>query len=182
VWCVWGFAAAVALVCRAVDNGDFGDGLRRWKAAWHVTETGGEAVLSDAEANHAFLFQASSPSSSVVAIEFDFLNALSSTVSNGLFRDSFYASLYAVNDLSDFITEHDRFDDSHGLMDLDAEGTYNVQGSITNSPKGGQWSRFSGVYTNSRAFLIVMFELYDLNFIADDSSVRIDNVGVEGTP
>jgi hypothetical protein len=163
---------------RAIEHGGFDAGLNGWKAAWHVSVSAGEAALSDEQATHAFLFQADPGLAGQVTVAFDFLNDLSADVPEGTFRDSFYVSVYQVDTHSDFILEHDRFDAAHGLMDLDAGGSFDLNGNITASPKGGEWLRFEGSFTVAHAYVVLVFELHNLNLVAGDSSVRIDNVAV----
>ena len=179
-----GWAGVCTWLClglaRAIENSDFEKGLQAWKAAWHVASAEGEAVLSDAQDTHAFLFQADDGLSGPVTVAFDFFNALSDDVPDGAFRDSFYASVYQVDTLSDFVLEHDQFDASQGLMDLDAGGAFDVQGSVAASPRGGGWLRFEGTINAVHAYVVVVFELHDLNVTAGDSSVRLDDVTVQG--
>ncbi|MBU0679560.1 MAG: hypothetical protein KJ626_15775 [Verrucomicrobia bacterium] len=181
----WALALFVgATSASAILNGDFTSALIHWKTAWHVTSAGGEAVLADTQDVHAFVFQADEVGAGQFTIEFDFRSALSVEVPDGAFNDSFYASVYYVDTLSDFITENDKFDASQGLFDCDANGNFNINGTIGDSPKGAGWSHFSGTFNNSHTYVIVIFELYDLNFVAGDSAVRVDNVAVTagGTP
>lgn len=159
-----------------VRNGDFSDGLRGWKTAWSARVSEGEAGLNDRGADPCFLFQAVPLAAGVYTVEFDFRNELCPTNRPGTFRDSFYVSVYQVDHPADFILEHDRFTRAGGLMDLDAGGPFNVQGVITDSPKGPGWSHFTGTWTNAHAYAAVVFELYDLNLVSGDSAVRLDNV------
>jgi hypothetical protein len=162
-----------------VRNGGFSEGLLFWKTAWHAAVVGGELALSDVAAPQAFAFQAAALGGATnVSVEFDFYNGLAPTNAPGSFRDSFYASLYEVDDPAGFVLEHDKFGTARGMMDLDAGGPFDVHGSVTNSAKGAGWLRFSGTFSTARPFLVVVFELYDLNLSAGDSAVRIDNVSV----
>ncbi len=164
-----------------VHNGGFDEGLRGWKASWNMEAVSGEAVFDDARTDQAFLFQ-SVATGGVIRVVFDFYNGLSSDVPQGAFRDSFFASVYGVDDPARYIHENDVFDYSHGLMDLDAGGAFNVNGAVGASPKGAGWQRFAGSVTNAHAHLAVVFEFHDLNTIAGDSAVRIDNVAVQAAP
>ena len=172
------FLLATWVAAAAIQNGDFSAGLHFWKASWNVTVSSGEAALSDTGANHAFLFQAAAIPPGVYTVEFDFKSALSAVVPAGAFRDSFYASLYSVNALSDFVLEQDSFDAAQGLLDLDSAGPFNVHGTLGASSKSAAWSHYTGIFTNSYSNVVAVFELYDLNTIAGDSSVGIDNVQI----
>lgn len=178
IWVAVSLGLLSASLCVAIDNGGFDSGLTAWKAAWHVSAPSGEAVLSDGRDTHAFLFQSVPGLSGQVTVTFDFLNALSSTVPAGAFRDSFYVSAYQVDTKSYFVLEHDRFNASRGLMDLDAGGPFDVNGNVGASPKGGEWLRFEGTFTVSHPHVVLVFELHNLNLAAGDSSVRIDNVRI----
>lgn len=174
--CIWLCTGRVG----AIQNGSFADGLLNWKAAWHTTTASGEAVLSDAQDTHAFLFQAERGPGGSLTVSFDFLNGLSGDVPTGTFRDSFYASIYQVDRLSDFVLEHDLAEASLGLVDLDAGGAFDVNGTVTASSKGGAWLHFEGTISVAHAFVVIAFELHDLNLVPGDSSVRIDNVSILG--
>ncbi|MCK5793947.1 MAG: hypothetical protein KAH12_04545 [Anaerolineales bacterium] len=160
----------------AVRNGDFQNSLKFWKYSWNMQFVAGEAVLSDVEDEHAFIFQADSQGTGVFSLSFDFFNGLSTNLPAGRFYDSFYASLYYVDVLSEFITEHDQFDASCGVMDADANGSFNINGNITLSSRGSGWQHFSGTFTNTHTYAVIMFELYDLNAVSGDSTIRIDEV------
>jgi len=169
----------VSVAFGSVVNGLFQEDLRGWKAAWPILIADGTATFRDDQTPHVFLFQAVSVTAATVTISFDFRNALSSASTPESFRDSFYASVFEVADSSQFITEHDKFAVSHGLMDLDAGGPFDVQGSVTGIPEREGWFRFSGTVSISQPYAILLFELYDLNLQAGDSEVRIDNVSVQ---
>ena len=167
------------MVAAGVRNGDFGQGLRYWKAAWHVAAPGGELALTDAAAPQAFAFQALSVAPATnLTVGFDFFNGLSSTNAPGTFRDSFYASLYEVDDPAGFVLEHDKFGAAHGLMDLDAGGAFDLHGTVSSSVKGAGWQHFAGSFSTAHSNVVVVFELYDLNLSLGDSTVRVDNVVV----
>jgi hypothetical protein len=86
--------------------------------------------------------------------------------------------VYGVDDPSAFIHEHDRFAAAQGLFDLDACGAFSVHGAIAASTKGGGWLHFTGTVTNAPAHVVVVMELYDLDLVPGNSSIRIDNVAV----
>ena len=159
-------------------NGSFLENLAGWKAAWPVEVRAGEAVLDDRQTPHVFLFQAVRADAGFVSITFDFQSTLSDQAAPNAFRDSFYASLYEVANPSDFITEHDKFIASHGLMDMDASGPFDVQGTVSATPGRAGWSRFTGTVPVTQPYVVVVFELYDLNFVVGDSAVHVDNVSV----
>ncbi len=157
-------------------NGDFSGGLEHWKASWHVSVSDGAAQLSDSNAPHALLFQGVAVSPGSCRLEFDYQSGLSSTLPDDAFYDAVFVSVYEAESLAHFIAEHDRFSAAHGCVDIDFTGPYNVNGQVGDSPLGDGWKRFSGTVTLSAPYAVVVFELYDLNRIPGDSTIRLDSV------
>lgn len=154
---------------------DFSAGLGAWTATGAVATVNEEVRLADDEAT-AFLYQGIATPPGSTSIEFDFNNNLSPDFNQGTFLDSFFASLFFVDDLNQFDLLGSVFDDSLALLDLDAQGAFNVNGDITPSDKGPDWLHFSATFVNNYAYVIPVFEVNDLNLVAGDSEVLIDNV------
>jgi hypothetical protein len=120
-------------------------------------------------------------------ISFDFKNELSPVpydVDSGQFAflDSFYATLYFVNSCSKFNLETCSFDYVLPLFDLDYNGPFNNHGNISQSIRGGDWLHFDMVFANHFHKVIPTFELFDLNYINDDSEVLIADVSISQVP
>lgn len=157
-------------------NGQFDDGLNQWTTVGDVRALPGEAGLGDDGASQSALYQGVMAVPASFILQFDFLNNLSADVPLGSFPDSFFASIYFINDLSGLDPQGSGFDDVLELMDLDVNGPDNVNGSLSSSPKGGQWTRFSSSFTNNYTYIVPTFEFFDLNSQANDSLVQVDNV------
>jgi hypothetical protein len=164
---------------QAAFNGDFSDGLNSWTFAGDVAAISGEAVLADNLASHSYLFQGVPMPPASFIIQFDFFNNLSASFNPGTtFPDAFFATVYYINNLGQFDPLNNGFDASTALFDMDANGVYNVHPDavIGASPLGVGWQRVTALLPNAYNFVIPMFELFSLNLVAGDSSVRLDNV------
>jgi hypothetical protein len=159
----------------AVTNGQFMSGQTGWSSTGSVTVLSEEAILRDTT-DTALLYQAVALSSGVYTISFDFSSGLDDGFAPGTFPDTFFASLYFIDDLSSFDLVGGVFDATAALMDLDFSGAFNVLGTLTASDKGPGWSRFSTDFTLNQAHVVIAFELAGINGTPDDSSVLIDNV------
>jgi hypothetical protein len=93
-------SAVAGLASGGLRNGGFDGDLQGWKAAWHAAADADEAVLTDARAPHAFLFQALASPAPAFTLEFDFRNSLCATNAPGTFRDPFYASRHFVDNVT----------------------------------------------------------------------------------
>ncbi|MBC8413113.1 MAG: PEP-CTERM sorting domain-containing protein [Nitrospira sp.] len=160
-------------------NGDFSSGLTGWTIINNVTETSGEAILNDSNGITA-LYQGAALAAGNYTIEFDFLNQMSSSslVHPFTFFDTFFASLYYINDINTFNLTTLTFDGEAALFDMDHTGNFNVNGTITASSKGGSWEHFSTSFVNNFNYAIPTFELFEINFANGDSSLNIDNVEI----
>ena len=165
-------------------NGDFSSGLDGWTTEGDVSKTGDEeAALGDDNKPWSALYQPIKLAPLTYTIEFDFLNNLSGVVPAGTFLDTFYASLYFINDITQFHLLSLQYDESQPLADMDANGVFNdYGGSIVSSAKGGEWQHFSMSFYNAYTYVIPTFELSDFNFIDKDSQVFIDNVRINPVP
>lgn len=160
-----------------VVNGTFAAGLAGWNVTGSVQVTAEEAVISDATAPPpAVLHQVVALPSGSWEVSFDFRSDLSEGAPPGRFPDTFFASLYFVQQSADLDIPGKVFDDALGLMDLDAGGVTNLLGSVSPSLKGGDWQTYAATFQNTYAYVAVAFELAGLNGTAGDSSVWIDNV------
>jgi hypothetical protein len=168
-------------LAQGVENGDFTDGLNGWTTQGDVQVVDDAARLGDNLATHSLLYQGVALPPGTYTLTFDFKNMLSSTASSEppfVFFDVFFATLFFVNDLSQFDPQTGQFDDVRDLFGMDYSGPFGVTGRISGSPKGPDWARFTVTFSNKFNYAIPYFELYDLNFINNDSQVLIDNVGI----
>ena len=175
-----GAMCLAAFPCGAtVINGDFSAGLTGWTSVGDVQGVT-DAVLGDTNADYSLLFQGVALTPGSYCLDFDFLNGLSSDVPVGTFAfpDTFFASLYFINDLPSFDLNGSVFDGVDALMDLDASGPSNVNGTLSASSLGSEWTHFSYHFTNNYAYVIPTFELFNFNGISSDSQVRLDNVAI----
>jgi hypothetical protein len=171
-------------------NGDFSNGLNGWTTEGLIQPNGDvqvvneEAVLGDNGEVISALYQGVALVPFVYTIELDFKNNLSDFVPDDpfAFPDTFFASLFFINDLSQFDLAAGVYDDSLALFDMDASGVFNNNGTLSASSKGAEWARFSMTFENTYAYVIPTFELFDFNFVDNDSQVRVDNVSVNPVP
>lgn len=180
----WALGLAVACFSAVpgyatVINGDFSAGLSDWTSAGDVSATT-EATLADNGQIYSYLLQPVALASGQYRIEFDFENLLSADVTSdpNAFPDSFFASLFFVNDLSTFDLANGVFDDVAPLLDADSSGVLNVAGVLSPSAVGPNWTHFSFDFTNNYNYVIPVFELLDFNFVSADSAVNLDNVSI----
>jgi len=168
---------------RPLINGDFSTGLTGWTTEGDVTTANDEAVLGDNGVVYSLLYQGDLLNSGLYTLEFDFLNTLSAAVPADppfAFLDTFFATLYFADDLATFDPVNGLFGDSAlALVDLDANGVFNLTGSVGSSPKGGNWQHYALTFQNSFNYAIPTFELFDFNFVNADSTVRVDNVSTQ---
>lgn len=158
-------------------NETFDAGTIGWTTSGDVGGTT-DAYLGDTNTDYSLLYQGFAIAPGTYRIEFDYLNVMSSEVPADLaaFPDVFFASLYFTNDLGTFDLAGNVYDDVDFLLDLDSTGAYNVAGTLSPSALGGNWTHFSYDFTNSYAYVIPLFELFDFNTITSDSQTRLDNV------
>jgi len=194
---VWTLAIMVfplANVCHAnLINGDFSaspDGLDGWTTEGDVQVLNGEAILGDSGEWWSVLYQPVALDPFLYTFEFDFQNKLSFDLISDpndpdnafSFYDTFFASLYYVDDIAQFDIAFPVYDESDALFDMDASGVFNNNGIIGPSGKGQDWLHFSTTFNNTYAYVIPTFELFDFNFIDGDSHVLIDNVSINPVP
>jgi hypothetical protein len=169
------------VLAQGVQNGDFSDGLNGWTSQGDVQVVDHAARLGDNLSTHSLLYQGVALPPGTYTLTFDFKNSLSSISSSEplfVFYDVFFATLFFVNDLSKFDPQNGQFDDAIDLFDLEYSGPFDVTGRITASPRGPNWSRFALTFHNKFNYAIPYFELYDQNFINNDSQVFVDDVSI----
>ncbi len=181
------FIVILSRECTALSlqNGDFSSGLTGWTIQGDVTVDNGEAVAGDNAATYSLLYQSIPLVAGDYTIEFDFMNKLSGNVPHDppfAFLDTFFATLYFANDLSGFNLAPGGFDAAFSLFSLDYNGVFENLGSIGVSAKGLDWSHMSLDFHNTYNYVIPGFELFDMNYIDNDSKVRIDNVSINVIP
>lgn len=185
----WMLAKMQARAANAVVNGEFATSLTPWRVEGSVFNTGSSGVLSDSLSFRSVLFQ-SIPvdANSGLVLEFDLLNGLSSSAGGGFVPDSFYATLYFGSQAFGSTISGSVFDTAFALFDMDSTGSFALAsgGSFGPSPKGAGWSRFTldrdGSLGFPTGYLTIAFEMYNLNNVASDSVVAIDNVSLVPVP
>jgi hypothetical protein len=163
-------------------NGEFSDDLVGWTATGNVFVQSGEAVIGELGVTRSRLYQGVALPAGEGSVEFDLLPDLSDTVQGGALFDTFFASLYFVDDLSTFDLELGIYDAQVPLMDLDAFGPFNVAGSLEPSVLGGDWIHFQAEFLSSYTHVVLAFELVDQNGLEADSRVRVDNLALIPEP
>ncbi len=162
-------------------NGDFSmgsNGLDGWTTDGDVSVPAGEARLSDAVASYSLLYQGVALTPGSYTLEFDFKHNLSPEpyIENDFsFLDTFFASIYFIDILSNFDLDTPGYDGATALFDMDSTGPFNINGLISTS---SNWSHFSLTFQNMHAYAIPTFELFNLNNNSSDSTVYIDNVTI----
>lgn len=156
---------------------DFATGLGGWQVSGDVLEESGVAVLGDDGAYYSSLYRETVLGVEDFTFEFDFLNGLSSDTSIG-FPDTFYGTLYFVNDISTFDLNTLSFDDALATLSVDYSGLFENHGTIEASALGGNWLHFSMHFSNTHNYVIPTFEFFDFNFLDGDSTFAIDNVSI----
>ena len=156
--------------------------------------TGGDAIvdeagvsLGDNNAESSYAYRYENKNRGLYKISFDFKNALSQIPyrpqgSDFAFFDTFYASLYFVDSCCRFDLENCRFCYAIPLFDLDFNGPSDIFGEIGESSLGQGWQHFETVFRNDFQKIIPTFELFEHNFINDDSEVLIANLSISEVP
>ena len=163
------------------------DDLTGWHYKGDVKAVDDGKRLGDSGASWSYLYQFVFQERGSYKISFDFKNELSPepyTVDSGDFSfvDSFYASLYFVNSCSRFKLETCAFDYVLPLFDMDHGGPFNNHGVISESEQDEGWRHFEMTFENHFHKIVPTFELFDLNYIDDDSDVTIANVSISQVP
>ncbi|MCX5758530.1 MAG: hypothetical protein NTU83_08505 [Candidatus Hydrogenedentes bacterium] len=112
--------------------------------------------------------------------QFDFDNTLSSEAAFNSSFDVFFASLYFTDTPGNPATPSALAGlDYLALFDQDSSGVALDTGGVC--ALAGGWSRYVLDFTTQHAYVIPIFEFYDLNN-ASDSQVRLDNVSLIPEP
>jgi hypothetical protein len=170
---VLGCAAIAPLGYGDLLNGDFSSNLDGWSTIGDVSVVSEVAALGDDGQWYSALYQFVASTPGLYEIEFDFYGGLSEEVPDFTFPDTFFASLYFIDDPGGFDLPGGIYGDAVGLMDMDYSGAYSDEGIITPSGIGPGWQHFSMSFD-----IIPAFELADFNFINNDSYCLVDNVAI----
>ena len=162
-------------------NGDFSSGLGGWATEGDVSPDPGYAVLGDNDSVYSLLYQSIALDIETYSIEFDFQNKLSDYLS-GTFPDSFYASIYFIDNINSFSLEDLIYDDTISLFSMDVNGVFNNYGNINSSNISPDWLQFNTNFTNDYNYAIITFELYDFDYENNDSQVLMDNISISPVP
>lgn len=164
-------------------NGDFSNDLNGWYSAGTTVSSDGIAVLSDSVTSLSYLYQ---PVAGITGAKyqysFDIKTDSSIVVPDFSFPDTFFASLYFVDDKSSFdLSTPTTYDDALAILDADTWGVTVWDGEF--SPIAGtvDWFRYSLTFQNEYNWIIPTFELLASNLIAGDSTVYIDNIALNET-
>lgn len=172
-------------------NGDFSAGLNGWTTEGFIIPDGDvqvvneEAILGDSGEIYSALYQPVTLVPFIYTIEFDIKNDLSDFVPADppfAFFDSFFATLYFIDDTAQFDLASGVYDGSFALFDMDAFGVFNSNGVIEPSAKGQDWLHFRATFNSTFAHVIPTFELLDFNFTDSDSKALVDNVSINPIP
>ncbi len=156
-------------------NGNFSDGLNGWLFQGGVSVQNQEALISDSSSsNHLYQSIATTPGE--YTLSFDFFSGISNTSPQNAFYDTFFSSIYFTNNAAIFDVDSLQFNSSLALFDYDDYGINLHNGFLSNSSKGPDWFRFQITFNVNNNFVLPFFELFNLNAVSGDSSVRIDNV------
>ena len=155
-------------------NGDFSSGLASWEYGGSVTgTTTGEATFSDNNIYYySFLYQQANFAPGSYTLEFDYQIQMLGSASSGTFNDLFSASLYFANDTTSI-----NLQDPHYPIFPNSAISIGLFSKDNNGGNTG-WQHYSITFSNADSYIIPTFELLDLNYIDNDSSVLIDNVSI----
>ena len=159
---------ASGLASATIMNGDFSSGLSGWATGGSVTVAGGGATLSDNGVIYSFLYQEAAFGAGSYNLSFDYKLQSLGSAQTDTFNDLFSASLYFA-DSTGQINPPNTFPNlnvSNPLLSLD------------NNYGNTSWQHFSLNFENSYAYVIPTFELFDLNFINNDSEVLINKISI----
>jgi hypothetical protein len=166
----------------AVQNGEFTDGLAFWSVSGVVQFVANQAELTDLPGPNTMLHQVVGLAPGPYDVSFDVRSDLSSRFAQGTFPDTFFASLYFIQQSGDLDIPGGVFDAVNPLMDMDWQGVFNNNGWIGPSALGPEWLHFRGSFQMTHAFVAIAFELDELNDTGGDSAVYIDNVVIALVP
>jgi hypothetical protein len=163
-----------------IQNGGFDTNLNGWTTDGDVEVVDGAAKLADSNDDYSLLFQTVSVNTGRYILDFEFANHMSPFLSDpgsGFgFQDICFASLYFLDDLNGFDLNLAGSQNFISLFNLDFEAPYDVTGTITKSARSVGWWHFTLPFQNNWKYAVPVFEILDLNGIANDSSILMDDV------
>jgi hypothetical protein len=161
---------------------DFGGGLPSWQSAGATSIVDGAARLGDESSYRTYLGRGS-PVDSWVEVEFDVRKEVSDDTPPGTFLDTFFASIFFFLDPLTFDpADSGSFLAARGLLDADANGYFNVNGTLSPSARGPEWQTYRGTFAAPAPHAALAFELFDLNQTPGDSAVFLDSVRMVPEP
>ena len=155
-------------------NGEFNEGLARWTAQGDVTVSAGTAQLGDRSGSGSRLYQVlrlGGPS----VLSFEWNGILSPVVPLGRAPDTFFATLYFLNQRDSFSPTPGGFQFAQQLLDQDRDGVSLVTGTTTPGSRAG-WTRFSLNLDQRSSYVAPVFELFGDNLIGNDSVALLDHM------
>lgn len=161
-------------------NGNFTPGLDGWTASGGALGLDGLAAMFDGPDGGSTLHQIAAYAPGRYEFSFDYWNVLSGEAVTGAVHDSFFASLYFVNDPADFDLAGSMA--SRAALQLDYLGPILNNGQTGPSQLGSDWMHFSMQFDNSHQFIVPYFELINLNLLGGDSLMFLTNVEIEAVP
>ncbi len=188
VFAAIGLTALVAIVsahASLVKNSAFNDGLTDWETFGAVFSTGNQGVLTDTDSERTLLYQVVPTPPGTLTLSFDFRNLLSNELGSGGLHDTFFATLYLTDTPAELdIPNHTGFSSAIDLFDLNSDGLSNVHpdAMIAPSPVGSGFMRFTLSIFDHASNAAPAFDLFDLNFLNNDSVVLVDNVDLLVVP
>lgn len=177
IWIGLLLAATSAEFVRAmpVSNGEFTLGLQGWIYSPGASAASGVAQLDDSAgvASVSYIYQSFAIEGGNYSLAFDFSSGLSA-YAKGTFPDTFYASIYFVDDPSTFNLQNPGSLQAQSLLSVDVNGAFNVAGQLESL--GENWMRYSTSFTSLAPFAIVVFELDNLDLDPGDTVVVFDSL------
>ena len=162
-------------------------GFRQWFFGGDVSvDYHKNAVLGDNGVAWSYLYAFYELDPGIYRVQFDLKNDLSDVPYDSsakppyAFVDSFYASVFFRDDPVPAGCP-DCYE-LEPLFDMDYTGVFNNHGFIGPSQLGPDWLHFSMVLENDYHYMAPVFELFDWNYISNDSHVTISNLCVTQVP
>lgn len=171
-----------ALGMVTISNGDFsspdlsGTG---WVTQGSVFAPAGVASLGDDTAARTFLYQLVPVSGGTYSLSFDIKPETSPNIPPGNFADTFFSTIYFTDTPGAFnLTANTGYSGLQQVVDIDASGVVNQGSGVSFAASPGMpgFTRYTALFSTSAAYIVPVFELFDLNGIPADSLGRIDNV------
>ena len=165
-------------------NGDFSSSLEgSWSTSGTIARAGEVAVITD-DTPVNVIWQEVVLLPGQYLFRFDILPAPSPVVPQGTFNDALFGSIYYhpnTDSIFDPVAPSG-FSSVTPLFDLDATGSVIYEGGFTPSIKGGDWKTYTATVTISEDNAVLVLDLRDLNGIAGDSTIALDNFSAVFVP